>query len=128
MKHWKEKDLLYILDKKYFPKCVECGGHYFHKEGCGSAPFSGRTEISKKQMSIINERLDKRLEEFEKKYGVNGCGVECENIGCANIATGKLHVLYHNTNKTAEELAVCMEHAYHEDSAGRVCQYRGNKA
>lgn len=117
MRDWEEKDLQFILDKKYFPECVDCGQTYFHKRSCSSV--TGIVD----DMSIINERLNKRLEEFEKKHGVNGCGIECNE--CSNIAVGTMHVFFHNTQKTAEDWPVCMDHAFHEDSAGRECQFKG---
>ncbi len=124
MKQWTEKDLKFILDKKLFPECVICLGHYFHKEGC-SGSFGGGGPISDKQWAIINDHLNKRLEEFEKKHGVNGEGIQCQNAGCQNQATGQMHVLYHGSTSTVEDWPVCMDHSFHEDSSGRECQYRG---
>ena len=124
MKHWQPKDLQFLMDDKYFPNCIECSEHwldsehktFFHKKDCQH----GRKA---EDWDIINERLDKRLEAFEKKYGVNGSGIFC-NI-CGKSAVGTMHVFFHGTDKTAEDWPVCMNHAYHEDRNGRETQFRG---
>ena len=122
MKQWQESDLKHLMDSNYFPNCIECSEHYldfkhrsfFHKEGCQRGINDwGRT----------NERLNERLKAFEERHGVRGSSIKCEE--CENPATGKIHVLYHNTQSTVESWPVCMDHAWHEDSAGRESQYRG---
>lgn len=121
MKEWQEKDLKFLLDTKHFPDCIECGQHYFHKSHC-SRRLGGPTEPSV-PWEVINERLNKRLEEFEAKHGVNGSGLQCKE--CKNAAVGEIHVLYHGSNRTVESWPVCMDHAFHEDSSGRESQFRG---
>jgi len=120
MKHWEQKDLKFLLNSKYFPKCIECEQTYFHKRDCSRV--LGNTELSI-SMDIIDERLDKRLEEFERKYGINGHGIKCKY--CENIAVGEMHVLYHHSNSTIEQWPVCIDHAFYEDSEGRESQFRG---
>lgn len=122
MSKWKESDLEFLLDKKYFPDCVECGGHFFHSAQCSRV--SGHMSVS---MDVINERLDARLEEFNSKHRKPSGAISCAEPGCMNDAAGKMHVLYHGTQLTAEEWAVCMDHAFHEDILGRECQFRGFK-
>lgn len=121
MRQWEEKDLKFILDKKRFPKCIECDGHFFHKNNCSRSPV-GPDELSV-PWEVINERLNQRLEEFEKDNGINGSLISCKE--CKNKAIGEMHVLYHGTNHTVESWPVCMDHAFHEDISGRECQFRG---
>ena len=121
MSRWKEKDLKFILDLKYFPICPDCGKTYFHDGSCSHV--TGK--VSPKKMERINIELDRRLDEFEKKHGVDGCGISCHI--CDNVAVGEMHVLYHHSETTVEKWAVCMDHAFHEDSIGRESRFKGFK-
>ena len=109
MKQWQQKDLKFLLDPKYFPDCIECGRAFFHKPGCQRGDC--------KDWSTINKRLNKRLEEFERKYGVNGNMVKCSF--CENKAAGTMYIYYHHSTHAIEKLPVCMDHAYYEDASGR---------
>ena len=120
-----EKEVEYVMDYKYFPNCIECSEHYLDSELRHSFHKTGCTRGRDVEWSIISKRLDERLEAFNKRYGKNGCNMECEVSGCTNKAIGMMHVFYHNTKTTAEKWAVCMDHAYHEDSAGRETQFKG---
>ena len=116
MKQWKEKDLEFLIDPKFFPECIECGNVYFHKSGCGRGKNLSPIEL--------NKRLNERLAEFEKKYGSGGVKIHCQEPHCRNMAAGVMHVFFHGTDKTAESWPVCWKHAYHEDSMGRESQFR----
>lgn len=121
MRQWEEKDLKFLLDKRYFPECIECEQHYFHKDTC-SRRLGGPTEMSV-PWEVIDERLNARLAKFEREHGENGCGIHCKE--CGELAVGEMHVLYHGSNRTVESCPVCMNHAFHEDSSGRESQFRG---
>lgn len=110
---WEEKHLKFLLDKKLFPECIECGGKYFHKQSCQRGMGIPWEET--------NRRLNKRLKELEKKFGHDGCGIQCRQ--CENHAEGMMQVLFHHTAFVAEEWPVCMDHAFYEDLAGRDSQF-----
>lgn len=122
MKQWQKKDLKFLNNSTYFPNCIECSDHYldskhrnyFHKGDC---------QCGQKDWETTNARLNERLEAFEKRHGVDGCGVQCKK--CKNIAVGEMHVLYHYTKTTIERWPVCTDHSFHEDSAGRETQFKG---
>ena len=112
MRTWKESDLKFLLNKEYFPNCIECDGHYFHKAGC--------TRGAEVDFKEIDRKLNKRLAEFKKKHGVN-LSLKCKE--CNNPATGEMKIFYHGTNTVIESWPVCIDHAFYEDSNGRNCQY-----
>lgn len=115
MRTWKESDLKFLLNKEYFPNCIECDGHFFHKAGC--------TRGAEADFEVIDRKLDKRLAEFEKKYGDNGCKITCRD--CKKPATGEIRIYYHGTLTIIEAWPVCLDHAFHEDEAGRESRYVG---
>lgn len=120
---WKEEDLQFLLDPKFFPECIECGNLYFHKSHCSR--ITGK--MSDATWKRVNEKLDARLKEFNEKFKKDNKGVrtglKCKH--CSNPATGKIVVMFHNSTSVIEEWFVCMDHAFHEESNGRKAEYRG---
>jgi hypothetical protein len=113
MKHWEESDLKFLLNPEYFPDCIECGNSFFHKSGCGRG--------SNLDAKTANERLDRRLADFEEKHGVNGSHLKCRD--CKKTATGEIRIFFHGTESVIEVWPVCIDHAFHEDREGRESRY-----
>jgi hypothetical protein len=113
MRQWEESDLKFLVNKRYFPECIECGNQFFHKAGCArGASLDAKT---------LNEKLNRRLAEFEKEHGIHGIKIPCRD--CNNPATGEIRIFYHGTESVIEDWPVCIDHAFHEDSEGRESRY-----
>jgi len=124
MSKFTTNDLRFIMDRKFFPNCIECSEHYLDEELKDFFHTRNCTHGRETDWDVISKRLDERLEAFNKRHGEHGSEIECEEPTCTKRAVGMMHVLFHNTKTTAEKWAVCMDHAYHTDTSGRECQFK----